>query len=338
MRLCFLLLCLLGSLATQVQGQAMPAEAFGFPTQNRTLLEKHPEKFFMGVDHEGERHWLGGTFGFTRTPLLYEGKQIFTRFHEGTDIAPLERDAEGKPLDEVMAMAEGEVAFCESPGSSGYGSQVILRHDWSCGPIYTRYAHLSRVSVAIGERVTRGQVLGIMGNSGSQFGLERAHLHLEVALMLDSKLTKLPNKLEVHPRDRFVAMNMLVLNPEVLLKESTQGALNIPQYVTALKKDFVIELPSSKTPGILMRHPWLGQKERETSVKGWRIHFTAWGLPIHFIPLSDKVPAEPTVTWVREWEGKHSWRTRQLLQGQGPAVEVGPYGKVLLQLLLDGAE
>lgn len=338
MRLCFSILYLLGGLTIPIQGQIIPAESFGFPTQNRRLLEEHPEKFFMGVDREGERYWQGGSFGFTRTPLLYDGKEIFTRFHEGTDIAPLKRDAEGHPLDEVMAMAEGEVVFCESPGTSGYGSQVILRHDWNCGPIYTRYAHLSRVNVATGDKIRRGQVVGIMGNTGSQFGIERAHLHLEIAFMLDSRLTKLPNKLEVHPRDRFVAMNMLPLNPEVLLKESVKGALNLPQYVGGLEKDFVVEVPSSKVPDILKRHPWLGPKEIERPPVGWEIHFTAWGLPIRFIPLAGKAPAKPTVTWVREWEGKHSWRTRQFLSGQGSAVEIGPYGKVLLPLLFNGAE
>ena len=45
--------------------------------------------------------------------------------------------------------------------------------------LYTRYLHLDSLSVSVGQQVTKGQKLGVMGNTGNSFG---AHLHFDVML------------------------------------------------------------------------------------------------------------------------------------------------------------
>lgn len=320
--------CLMGLLASGA-GRLVggDVERLEFPTGNRALEEGRAEAFFMGVDRDGGRFWQGGAFGFTRSPLTQAGKTLFTQFHEGTDIAPLLRDASGQPIDEVCAMAPGEVVLAEARGTSGYGHQVLLRHDWSCGPVFTRYAHLARLTVQTGDRLQAGQVLGVLGSSGGRFDPARAHLHVEVGLLLNAHL----------PEDRrYRALNLAVLNPEALLLASLQGPLDLPAQVRALPVDFTIETPATGSPDLLRRHPWLAGEVAAGPARGWRVHCTAWGLPVRFEALAE-APAVARVTWVRAWSGLHSWRTRQLLTGEGPTASLGPRGELLLDLLFKPA-
>lgn len=89
--------------------------------------------------------------------------------HQGIDIAgPI-----GSP---ILAAAAGTVEFAGWT-SGGYGNLIEIRH--ADGSL-TRYAHLDRVGVQLGDRVTQGQVIGAMGSTGRSTG---PHLHFEVHLL-----------------------------------------------------------------------------------------------------------------------------------------------------------
>ena len=76
------------------------------------------------------------------------------------------------PLDSpVTAVHEGIVAFADR--FRGYGLMVVVDHG---NKHHTLYAHLAEASVEVGERVTAGQPLGLVGASG----LEGAGLYFEV--------------------------------------------------------------------------------------------------------------------------------------------------------------
>ena len=72
-----------------------------------------------------------------------------------------------------MAALDGKVSRTAYLGT-GYGTHIVLEHD---GGLETVYAHLSHISVAIGDEVREGQLIGRSGNSGNSTG---AHLHFEV--------------------------------------------------------------------------------------------------------------------------------------------------------------
>ena len=74
---------------------------------------------------------------------------------------------------EIYATGDGVVESVDSK-LTGYGHHVILQHGFG---FQTLYAHMSRVSVRAGQRVSRGQVIGYVGNSGISSG---PHLHYEV--------------------------------------------------------------------------------------------------------------------------------------------------------------
>ncbi len=59
----------------------------------------------------------------------------------------------------------------------GYGNHVIINHG---DGVKTLYAHMDTVGVNVGDAVTQGDVLGIMGNTGRVYGATGIHLHWEV--------------------------------------------------------------------------------------------------------------------------------------------------------------
>ncbi len=85
--------------------------------------------------------------------------------HAGLDIAAALHD----PL---YATAPGTVSFCGRSG--GYGNLVVLDHPdgWQ-----SWYAHLSTISVAVGQEVGQGEVIGAAGSTGYSTG---PHLHFEL--------------------------------------------------------------------------------------------------------------------------------------------------------------
>ena len=74
----------------------------------------------------------------------------------------------------VMATADGTVIWASTKGS--YGETVEIEH---INGLSTRYAHLSRIDVKVGQKVTRGETIGAVGNTGRSTG---PHLHYEIRL------------------------------------------------------------------------------------------------------------------------------------------------------------
>lgn len=94
------------------------------------------------------------------------------RGHKGLDVAGA--DCYGKP---IVAVQDGTVTWANHSGwGGGYGLGAYISHG---NGISTRYAHMSSCLVTEGQKVTQGQVIGYIGNSGDSYG---AHLHFEVRI------------------------------------------------------------------------------------------------------------------------------------------------------------
>lgn len=123
---------------------------------------------------------LEGGFGGRRNPFGGPGYE----FHSGQDIeAPM-----GAP---VVAGASGRVSFVG--WQNGYGQLVIVDHG---GGLTTRYGHLSQIDVALGQAVSRGDLLGKVGSTGRSTG---PHLHYEVRIN-DSAVNPLQYLLTSSPK------------------------------------------------------------------------------------------------------------------------------------------
>ncbi|SOC14693.1 M23 family metallopeptidase [Rhodobacter maris] len=103
---------------------------------------------------------LRGGYRFT-SPFGYR----WGRLHAGVDLAgPVGMD--------VHAPADGVVA--EAGWENGYGNVIKLRHEFG---VSTVYGHLSKIRVRVGQKVSRGEVIGDTGNTGRSTG---PHLHYEI--------------------------------------------------------------------------------------------------------------------------------------------------------------
>jgi murein DD-endopeptidase MepM/ murein hydrolase activator NlpD len=99
-------------------------------------------------------------FGYRADP--FTGKSAF---HSGIDFA-------GNIGDSVFSTADGVVVKAASDLS--HGRNIIIQH--STG-LRTRYLHLSKIKVNVGDSVKKGDVIGLVGNTGRSTG---PHLHYEV--------------------------------------------------------------------------------------------------------------------------------------------------------------
>ncbi|MEO8241204.1 MAG: M23 family metallopeptidase [bacterium] len=105
---------------------------------------------------------LTSGFGYRNDPINGSGRQ-----HEGQDLA----GDYGSP---VYSTADGTVTY--AGWENGYGRLIKIQHAFG---IETRYGHLSQIRVDVGQKVSRGDRIGDMGNSGRSTG---THLHYEVRL------------------------------------------------------------------------------------------------------------------------------------------------------------
>lgn len=116
----------------------------------------------FSVPLERGSFWLSSPFGPRRKRNGVWG------FHYGLDMAA----PHGTP---VKAVAQGVVV--EACRSRGFGNTVVVSHS---NKLKTRYAHLSRIDVSVGDTVERGQRVGRVGNTGNTRGRNGVHLHIEV--------------------------------------------------------------------------------------------------------------------------------------------------------------
>jgi murein DD-endopeptidase MepM/ murein hydrolase activator NlpD len=122
-------------------------EASGVGEQRRGLLAPVPGA-------------ITSTFGMRRHPILG-----YVRMHEGVDF----KARYGTP---IVAVSDGRVSAAGRAG--GCGLAVRLEHG---SGLSTRYCHMSRMAVAPGMAVRRGQVIGYVGSTGLSTG---PHLHYEM--------------------------------------------------------------------------------------------------------------------------------------------------------------
>jgi hypothetical protein len=83
----------------------------------------------------------------------------------------------------VLAVLDGVVEEANEKDKKGWGNQILLKHETPDGTYYTRYAHLKRMDVSPGDRVSKGSRIGYSGGGANDPGKGNSdgpHLHFEL--------------------------------------------------------------------------------------------------------------------------------------------------------------
>lgn len=115
----------------------------------------------------GSMQWPSATSRYVTSPYGWRFHPIQKRnkLHTGLDIGA----ASGTP---VLAAESGRVIM--SSWNGGYGKCVVIDHG---GGITTLYGHNSSLLVSVGQQVTKGQTIALVGSTGNSTG---PHIHFEV--------------------------------------------------------------------------------------------------------------------------------------------------------------
>ena len=308
------------------------------PTGNDALLRARDAEFFQPTV-EGTVE--SGMFGC--------GRRGGNRFHEGVDIKCLRRDRRGEPLDSVHAVSAGEVAFINTkPGLSNYGRYVVLAHRWDGVEVYTLYAHLSAVEqgLVVGQPVARAQVIGTLGHSSNTregIPAERAHLHFEINLLLNTGFRVWYPRRDAHapPFGNFNGKNLSGIDPGVFLRAyAANRKLNFADYLARQPVAFTVLVGARPFPWLAM-HPEQVRATTGTPV-AYEVGATAWGTPLAVWPrttgeLTDAQRrtlqrGTAVVSRVNETEMARGG-CRRLIERAGSGWRLGEAGREWVELL-----
>lgn len=144
------------------QTKSLGAKQIAQLQKNNSRQTTHDFTFHWPL--ELHHFWLSSLFGARKKANGKPG------FHYGIDLAAMK----GTP---VKAAAAGTVV--QAQYVPGYGNNILIQHN----KYYrTRYAHLNRIHVSVGQKIEQGQKIGAVGDSGSvrKSGRDASHLHFEI--------------------------------------------------------------------------------------------------------------------------------------------------------------
>jgi len=260
----------------------------GLPTDNDSLFSGGGAAFYQYIErnYNGVKStpWEGGQYGFVRDPTDTAGGVVYTRFHEGIDIRPLHRDAHGEPLDEVRAIADGKVTYTNLvPGYSNYGKYIVIEHHWDSSSYYSLYGHLSSIAVQSGDTVNRGQRIAVMGYTGTGLNRERAHLHLELNLMLSHQFEAWYNTFfrnDPNHNGIYNGMNLIGLDiARLYLALHKNPSLTIPQFLSREEIFYKVTVPKSRHFELPKLYPWMLTEGNRSEKSSWEVSFAQSGGP-----------------------------------------------------------
>ena len=148
--------------AIQQLTEAVDARDDSLSTIEAKILQQSVLKDMLPNSSPVNAAYNSSSYGWRIDP--FNGNKAF---HEGLDFTA----NTGTP---ILAAADGIVT--EAQVSGGYGNLVKIEHG---AGLETRYGHTSKILVKVGDRVTKGQPVALVGSTGRSTG---PHLHYEIRL------------------------------------------------------------------------------------------------------------------------------------------------------------
>jgi murein DD-endopeptidase MepM/ murein hydrolase activator NlpD len=310
------------------------------PTDNDALLSGDGPAFYQYVERNSHgvesTPWEGGQYGFVRDPTNTSTGIVYTRFHEGIDIKPVHRDGNGEPIDQVRAIADGKIVHTNLvPGHSNYGCYVVIEHRWGGSSYYSLYGHLSTITVKPGQAVQKGEPIAVMGYTGKGINRERAHVHLELNLLLSHGFESWHDTFFKDPNYNGIynGMNLAGLDiARLYLALRKNPSLTIPEFLKDEEISYKVTLPKSRHFELPKLYPWMLTAGTRDSKPSWEVSFARSGLPLKIEP-SDKSVTQPELSYIEKSSIDYSYLARDAISGRGASGHLTDYGRQLMRLL-----
>lgn len=144
---------------------------------SKKQIQNGRKEFYILDLWEFEHPLIGALIGDGFGMRYWDGPP---RWHDGVDIGGATNYENA-----VKAVGGGTVIYAGNSGT-GYGNLVVIRHGLNNGfYIESRYAHLKKINVRYGQKVSKGQTIGLVGGKKDEYGAGHTtspHLHFEFGL------------------------------------------------------------------------------------------------------------------------------------------------------------
>ena len=228
-------------------------------------------------------------------------------------------------------------------GNSAYGQYVVVEHRWDGAPVYSLYAHLERVDVREADSVAAGDPLGRLGYTGRGTARHRAHVHLEVNLLLSEHFQPYFDAYygSTNHHGLYFGRNLAGLDVKALYAaHAADPAFSFRDFVRHQPVAYRLAIPGDRPLDVLTRYPWLagdGVSAADTASAGaWVVGFTQEGVPVEVGRQPQPVDA-PEVAYVAPAVERARLSTNGLLARGDSAYHLTRDGRAAAALLATSA-
>jgi murein DD-endopeptidase MepM/ murein hydrolase activator NlpD len=199
------------------------------------------------------------------------------------------------------------------------------------------YGHLSSIDVPVGKEIERGQHIGVMGYTGAGLNQARAHLHLELDLILSHRFERWYDQFYKQEPNRHRIYNGINLNgidiARLYLALDKNPSLTIPEFLGGEKTFYKITVPRSRHFELPKNYPWLVKGDSNSKPASWEVSFARSDVPLAIEP-SERHVSQPELTYVIPSTTDYSLLTRGEIAGHGKSGHLTEYGEQLMRLLI----
>jgi hypothetical protein len=221
-------------------------------------------------------------------------------------------------------------------GHSNYGRYVVVEHRWGGCPYYSLYGHLKTIAVEKGQAVTERETIGLMGYTGAGINRQRAHVHVELNLLLNDQFEQWHDtsfKGEPNHNGIYNGINLAGLDlARLFLALRDNPALTLPAFLAKEEAYYKVIVPNSLNFQLPRRYPWMVEGAPNGKPAAWEVSFTRSGLPLRISP-SSKTVSGPELSYVKPAGADYRVLTRGDIAGRGASAHLTDSGKALMRLL-----
>jgi murein DD-endopeptidase MepM/ murein hydrolase activator NlpD len=270
-------------------GNVLQGPSLSWPTYDSPITDRAKRTVDDCIQRTESGKLESGKFGL--------GRENGKKFHEGIDIKSFIKAKNGNPADTVCAFMDGTVVYVNTnPSASSYGRYAVLEH----GPFLTLYAHLASIDIAVGRTVKVSEKIGILGTSSNctKIPNSRAHLHFEIDFQIgDDKSFAAwygKNFRDKNVHGAYNGVNLIGIDPIASIEKLIKGTS--PTDILGDEKEAAtVQIAGNYVPEFIKKYKKTFARDVDLSkpVKGWKIQFSWFGLPMGWTPIYGELAPVP---------------------------------------------